>query len=102
MKRKSKYASDGVDVEEESLFSQYAASICRASYKNSPYVQVQDYSQGNFRGPRPFILKGLPKGVSIEASTDGIGTKGVVIDAARSHEDTAYDIIAMTASAITR
>lgn len=102
MKRKSKYASDGVDVEEESLFSQYAASICRASYKNSPYVQVQDYSQGNFRGPRPFILKGLPKGVSIEASTDGIGTKGVVIDAARSHASAAYDIIAMTASDITR
>ena len=67
MKQKNKYAIDGVDVEEESLFSQYAASICRASYKNSPYVQVQDYSLGNFRGPRPFILKGLPKGISIEA-----------------------------------
>ena len=102
MKQKNKYAIDGVDVEEESLFSQYAASICRASYKNSPYVQVQDYSLGNFRGPRPFILKGLPKGISIEASTDGIGTKGIVIDAAKTHINAAYDIIAMTASDITR
>ena len=102
MKIKSKYASDGVDVEEESLFSQYAGSICKASYKNSPYVEIQDFSEGNFRGPRPFLIKGLPKGFSIEASTDGIGTKGIIIDAAKSHIDAAYDIIAMTASDITR
>ena len=102
IKIKNKYATDGVDVEEESLFSQYAGSICKASYKNSPYVEVQDYSLGNFRGPRPFIIKGLPKDFSIEASTDGIGTKGVVIDAAKTYVDAAYDIIAMTASDITR
>ncbi|MDO8471432.1 MAG: AIR synthase-related protein [bacterium] len=101
-KVKGKYASDGVDVDEESLFSQYATSICKASYKNSPYVEVQDFSALNFRGPRPFVLKGLPKGVSIEASSDGIGTKGIIIDAAKTHEDAAYDIIAMTASDITR
>ncbi|MDO8589944.1 MAG: AIR synthase-related protein [bacterium] len=102
MKVKSKYASDGVDVEEESLFSQYASFICKASYKNSPYVKVQDFSVGNFRGPRPFLLKGLPRGISIEATTDGIGTKGIIIDAAKSHEDAAYDIVAMTASDISR
>ena len=102
MRMKNKYASDGVDVEEESLFSQYASFICKASYKNSPYVKVQDFSQGNFRGPRPFIIKGLPDGFSIEASTDGIGTKGVIIDAAKSYIDAAYDIIGMTASDITR
>lgn len=101
-KGKGKYASDGVDVEEESLFSQYAASICKASYQNSPYVKVQDFSALNFRGPRPFILKGLPEGVSLEATTDGIGTKGIIIDAAKTHENAAYDIIAMTASDITR
>ena len=101
-KVKGKYASDGVDVDEETLFSQYAASICKASYKNSPYVEVQDFSAGNFRGPRPFVLKRLPEGVNIEASTDGIGTKGIIIDAAKTHEDAAYDIIAMTASDITR
>ena len=102
MRTRNKYAADGVDVEEESLFSRYAAAICRASYKNSPYVSVQDYSARNFRGPRPFTLQGLPRGVSIEATTDGIGTKGIVIDAAKTHEKAAYDIIAMTASDITR
>jgi len=102
MKAKSKYASDGVGVEEESFFSRYAGELCKASYKNSPYVHVEDVSEGHFRGPRPVTFKGLPPGFSIEASTDGIGTKGILIDAARSYSDAAYDLIAMTASDITR
>ncbi len=93
---------DGVDVEEESSFSSFAGSICKGSYKNSPFVQIHDLSGGNFRGPRPFLLKNLPKGYLIEASTDGIGTKGIIIDAAKTHHLAAYDIIAMTASDITR
>jgi len=101
-KPKSEYAKDGVDVEEESLFSSFAGSICKASYNNSPFVEVHDFSGGHFRGPRPFTLKNLPEGYSIEASTDGIGTKGILIDAAQTHNLAAYDIIAMTASDITR
>ncbi len=100
--QKKIYSQDGVDVEEESLFSSFAGSICKASYANSPYVEIHDFSAGNFRGPRPFSLKGLPEGCFIEASTDGIGTKGVIIDAAKSHASAAYDLIAMTASDITR
>lgn len=96
------YAQDGVDVEEESSFSSFAGSVCKKSYNNSPFVKVHDLSGGNFRGPRPFTLKNLPKGYFIEASTDGIGTKGILIDAAKTHKDAAYDIIAMTASDITR
>ncbi|MDR3642188.1 MAG: AIR synthase-related protein [Candidatus Doudnabacteria bacterium] len=96
------YSRDGVDVEEESAFSSFAGSICKASYNNSPYVEIHDFSGGSFRGPRPFTLKNLPDGCFIEASTDGIGTKGVLIDAAKSHNLAAYDIIAMTASDITR
>jgi phosphoribosylformylglycinamidine cyclo-ligase len=96
------YSKDGVDVEEESNFSSYAGSICKESYGNSPFVDVHDLSGGHFRGPRPFTLKNLPEGYMIEASTDGIGTKGVVIDAAKTHHLAAYDIIAMTASDITR
>ena len=99
---KKVYAKDGVDVEEESLFSSFAGSICKASYKNSPFVKIHDFSGGNFRGPRPFTLKNLPEGYFIEASTDGIGTKGILIDAAKTHQSAAYDIIAMTASDITR
>lgn len=100
--KKKIYSQDGVDVEEESSFSSFAGSVCKKSYKNSPFVQVHDLSMGNFRGPRPFTLKNLPKGYFIEASTDGLGTKGILIDAAKTHKDAAYDIIAMTASDITR
>lgn len=99
---KNKYAKDGVNIENESDFSKYAGSICKASYKNSKHVQVHDFSQGSFRGPRPITFKNLPKNFFIEGSTDGIGTKGILIDAAKSHKTAAYDIIAMTASDITR
>lgn len=100
--RKKTYAQDGVDVDQETLFSRFAGSICRASYENSPFVKIHDFSKGHFRGPRPFTLKNLPPGYSIEASTDGVGTKGILIDAAQTHDLAAYDIIAMTASDITR
>ena len=100
--KKSLYAEDGVDIREEADFSKYAASICRGSYQNSPFVYVNDLSEGQFRGPRPFTLKNLPPDYFIEASTDGIGTKGILVDSARSYTDAAYDIIAMTASDITR
>ena len=96
------YSQDGVDVEEEALFSSFAGSICKASYNNSPFLEVKDLSEGKFRGPRPFVFKNLPEGYFIETSADGIGTKGIVIDAAKTHHLAAYDIIAMTASDITR
>jgi phosphoribosylformylglycinamidine cyclo-ligase len=96
------YAEDGVDVEEEASFSKFAGSICKASYKNSPFVEVHDLSGGQFRGPRPFTFKNLPEGYFIEVSTDGIGTKGILIDAAKTHHFAAYDLIAMTSSDITR
>ena len=100
--KKKIYSKDGVDVEEEASFSKFAGSVCKASYNNSPFVHVHDLSGGNFRGPRPFTFKNLPEGYFIEASTDGIGTKGILIDAAHTHHLAAYDIIAMTASDITR
>lgn len=96
------YAQDGVDVEEEASFSKFAGSVCKASYKNSPFVEVHDLSGGQFRGPRPFTFKNLPAGYFIEASTDGIGTKGILHDAAQTHHLAAYDLIAMTGSDITR
>jgi len=51
------YSQDGVDVEEEALFSSFAGSICKASYNNSPFLEVKDLSEGKFRGPRPFVFK---------------------------------------------
>ncbi len=96
------YSKDGVDVEEEASFSSFAGTICKASYENSPFVEVHDLSGGNFRGPRPFTLKNLPEGYFVEMSSDSIGTKGIVIDAAKTHATAAYDLLAMTASDITR
>ncbi|MES2223314.1 MAG: AIR synthase-related protein [Patescibacteria group bacterium] len=101
-KQKSLYSKDGVDIIDEADFSKYAGSICKQSYSNSNFVEVHDLSEGQFRGPRPFTFKNLPEGFLIEASTDGIGTKGILIDAAKTHADAAYDIIAMTSSDITR
>ena len=100
--KKKIYSKDGVDVEEESLFSSFAGSVCKNSYNNSPFVDIHDLSGGSFRGPRPFNFKNLPEGYMIEASTDGLGTKGILHDAAKTHHLAAYDIIAMTASDITR
>ncbi|MCE9549142.1 hypothetical protein K8Q98_01965, partial [Candidatus Nomurabacteria bacterium] len=100
--KKKIYSKDGVDVEEESLFSSFAGSICKNSYNNSHFVEIHDFSGGSFRGPRPFTFKNLPEGYFIEASADGIGTKGILIDAAKTHHLAAYDIIAMTSSDITR
>ena len=100
--RKKISSKDGVDIEEEALFSSFAGSVCQNSYKNSPFIKIHDFSGGQFRGPRPFSFKNLPKGFFIEASTDGIGTKGILIDAAKTHHLAAYDLIAMTASDITR
>lgn len=96
------YAADGVNVAEEAGFSSYAGKVCKGSYANSDFVTVHDLSHGHFRGPRPVTFKGLPEGYLIEASSDGLGTKGVLIDAAKSHKTAAYDLIAMTATDITR
>lgn len=98
----SKYAADGVNVAEEASFSSYAGSVCRASYENSPFVEVHDLAEGQFRGPRPVTFKNLPEGYLIEATTDSIGTKGVINDAAGMPETSAYDLIAMVSSDVTR
>jgi phosphoribosylformylglycinamidine cyclo-ligase len=96
------YAADGVDVAKEATFSSYAGSVCRGSYKNSRFVDVHDLSRGHFRGPRPVTFKNLPESYIIESSADGLGTKGILIDAAQMHETAGYDLIAMTATDITR
>lgn len=91
-----------MNVEEEASFSSYAGSVCRDSYVNSNFVEVHDMSKGQFRGPRPVTFKNLPDEYLIEASSDGLGTKGILIDAAGSQENAAYDLVAMTATDITR
>ncbi|MDA8597208.1 AIR synthase related protein, partial [Candidatus Pacebacteria bacterium] len=97
-----RYAEDGVNVADEATFSSYAGSVCKASYKNSPFVTVHDLSEGSFRGPRPISFTNLPAGFFVELSSDGIGTKGILVDAADSFETAAFDLMAMVASDITR
>lgn len=101
-KRKDTYAADGVDVEEGDNFSSYAGTVCQSTYEHSPFVEVHDLSAGHFRGPRVFSFKNLPTPHYLDSSSDGIGTKVVLIDAASSHRYAARDLMAMTGGDITR
>lgn len=97
-----KYTEDGVNIEEGDAFSAMAGAICRSTFENSPFVNVEDFSQGHFRGPRGFRLKNLPPECYFDIAPDGVGTKAIVIDAARTHRHACKDLIAMTASDLTR
>jgi len=97
----NKYTQDGVNVPVGDAFSAFAGQVCRGSYKNSEYVTVVDLSKGHFRGPRGYLLTGLPNYINT-AAADGQGTKSIIIDAAGRHVDAGADIIAMTAEDISR
>jgi len=97
-----KYAQDGVNVVEGDTFSRFAGDLCKTTYKNSPYIEVHDFSRGHFRGPRGFKLKGLPDDCWMDLAPDGDGTKVVLTDAARDYDNAAYGWIAMTCGDITR
>ncbi len=98
----SLYQEDGVNIEAGDSFSGYAGKICRESFNNSPYVVVHDLSEGHFRGPRSYSFRDLPEGFTIDAAPDGIGTKVVLIDAAKSYQYAPQDVIAMNCGGITR
>jgi len=102
MKKNEKYKQDGVNIQEGDSFSAFAKRVCESTYKNSHFVYVKDMTEGNFRGPRGFQLKALPKGCIQTIAPDGIGTKVVLIDAAQTYENAARDVFAMTAMDITR
>jgi phosphoribosylformylglycinamidine cyclo-ligase len=83
-------------------FSAFSASICRASWGNSPHVVVQDYAKESFRGPRTYRFTKLPRGTTFNSGADGIGSKVVIITEALTHLQAAYDLAAMTAGDQTR
>ena len=99
---KNVYYTDGVNVEEEASFSSYAGKVSKDTYNNSKFMEVVDMSEGQFRGPRPIRFKNLPDGCLTEISSDGIGTKGILADAAKMHHTLGYDILAAVSSDITR
>lgn len=96
------YKEDGINISAGDAASAFAGRICRESYGNSPYVEVHDLSQGNFRGPRCFTLKGLPFGIRMTGGMDGVGTKVILTDAAGNHLVTGADVFGMTGMDITR
>jgi len=97
-----KYAQDGVNVVEGDTFKHFAGSLCKSTYRNSPYVEMRDFSMGHFRGPRGFKLKNLPDGCYMDISPDGDGTKVVLVDAAGDYDNAAYGWVAMVCGDVTR
>jgi phosphoribosylformylglycinamidine cyclo-ligase len=98
----SLYAQDGVDVAAGDDFSSFAARVCSATHKNSPFVTVKDFSRGHFRGPRGLQFPRLPPNCYFDVAPDGIGTKTVIITEAMSHWTAACDVLEMTQMDITR
>jgi phosphoribosylformylglycinamidine cyclo-ligase len=96
------YRADGVDIDAGDAFSKYAGELARQTYKYSKFVEVFDLARRNFRGPRGFLFKDLPRGYIITGGMDGVGTKVVIIDAAGNFQDAASNLLAMTAMDITR
>jgi len=95
------YKNDGVDVELGDQISSYAFSVCKNTYKNSPFIEIVDMSK-HFRGLRGFRPTNLPDGSFFDLALDGVGTKVVIIDAAESHKNSYQDVMAMCNGDITR
>ncbi len=94
-----RYAQDGVNVVAGDTFSSIVGKKVATTYFNCPYIEVLDLSKGNFRGPRPFRVKG---DFLFDAGPDGVGTKVFIHDALMTHPFAARDLLAMTIGDITR
>lgn len=98
------YTQDGVNVEVGDDASSIAAKFCRQTYDFSPVAKVNDYTLGSFRGPRGVDLHNefRLKPYELACAPDGVGTKVVLHDAAKSYHLAAYDLIAMTSFDLVR
>jgi phosphoribosylaminoimidazole (AIR) synthetase len=96
------YKESGVDLDAGNSISAFAGKVSAKSWENSGYVHVFDHTRGNFRGPRTFLTKNLPKGTELILGTDGIGTKTGLITEAMSHLQAATDLVAMLGGDHTR
>lgn len=91
-----------MNVDTGDAYSAIAGAVAKTSYNNSPHLIVNDYTRGNFRGPRSMKFQNLPEGSEFTTVNDGIGTKVVLTDAADTFGLSAYDVVAMCSSDITR
>lgn len=97
------YEADGVNVEAGDDFSSLVAKMTATTHGNCRYIEILDLSKGNFRGPRPFRIRGLPRDkVWFDAGPDGVGTKVLLHDALLMHRNAPRDLLAMTCGDITR
>lgn len=96
------YALDGVNVSTGDAYSSIAGDVCRSSYRNSRNVQVSDMTSWNFRGPRGLRFKNLPRWYFQTTVNDWIWTKVWLTVTAGMFDVSAYDVIAMLTSDITR
>jgi len=93
--RSEAYAKSGVNLDAAEVFGRFTGQLCKESYENSPFVTVNDWSQGHFRGPRPFHFKGLPEDVGILTAPDGIGTKTIMISAVGACDSAPSNLLEM-------
>lgn len=92
------YKKAGVDVKVGDEASKIASEYCKSTYGNSKVANVVDMSDGNFHGPRGVDLHDeyRQKPYYLSCAPDGIGTKVVLHDSAKSWELAAFDLLAMT------
>lgn len=102
VKKVDRYKEDGVDIVAGDNFSSFAKKLFETTYGISRWVEVSDLSRGNFRGPRGYVFKNLPRGCYSTAAADGIGTKVIIIDAAGNFQDASPNLLEMCAMDITR
>lgn len=96
------YAQDGVNVGAGDEFSAHAGQVCKGSFDNSAFVEVDDPSGGYFRGSRSFQLHGLPASFRLSMTSDGNGTKVILNAAAEMYRQAARDLLAMSGTDLTR
>lgn len=96
------YTSSWVNIEEWDSFSKVCGAVCKSSYSNSPFVEVDRLDEWWFRWPRWFRLVRLPEWCLETFAPDGIWTKVVLIETLWGFESAANDVVAMTADDIAR
>lgn len=113
-------ASSFYDASKEDA-SDYAGRKIRESWENSPFIRVISDGE-HFRSDRSFVIRAqipfitpsqqaflaenpgmyLPRGYSLTAASDGIGTKVVLADTLRRYHEIARDLVAMSADDLAR
>ncbi len=96
------YAQDGVNFELGDDFSTTAANLFRDTWTACPLIEVKDFSDGYFRGPRGFRPKLFPDHWYLDSPMDGIGTKVGFHAEGLSPQQGANDLLAMCCGDIDR